>query len=181
MVHRPSGSDPSDRSLAAYLVMAGEPEPEPEDADLLDFLRSRLPAYMVPPGFARIAAMPLTPNGKLDRAALLALGGPEPVRPAFVTPRTPVEQRIAEIWSEVLGHEPVGIHDNFFELGGHSLLMTRVASRLRAAFAIDLPLRILLEAPTVARSAEQVETVLWARQAAAPAGVAAAGEEEGEL
>ena len=103
--------------------------------------------------------MPLTPNGKVDRRALPA---PETRRgPAlseqYVLPRTPVEQHLVEIWCAVLGLDRVGVLDNFFELGGHSLLATQVVSRIRSAFAVELPLRALFEAPTVAELALRVE------------------------
>src|SRR5262249_2197680 len=103
-------------------------------------------------------ALPLTPNGKVDRRALPA---PESTRPQltqpYVAPRTPVEQQLAAIWELVLGVAQVGVHDNFFELGGHSLLATQVVSRLRTTFAVELPLRTLFEAPTVAALAQRVE------------------------
>src|SRR5262249_19086777 len=113
-------------------------------------LRARLPEYMVPSAFVVLDALPLSPNGKLDRRALPA---PDRARPeldeAYVAPRTPVEQRLADLWAEVLGVERVGVQDNFFELGGHSLLATQVISRMRKSLEVELPLRALFEAPTV--------------------------------
>src|ERR1700687_350744 len=102
-------------------------------------------------------ALPLTPNGKVDRRAL-----PPPERQRadgaaeFVAPRTPVEELVAGVWSEVLGGEPIGIHDRFFDLGGHSLLATQVVSRVRQACGVDLALRALFEAPTLAAFAARV-------------------------
>jgi len=102
-----------------------------------------------------LGAMPLTPNGKVDRAAL-----PEPAPDAarvHVPPSTVTEQLIASSFSEVLGVPGVGVDDDFFDLGGHSLLATRLVARLRAEFATDLPLRTLFERPTVAALAEVLE------------------------
>ena len=139
-----------ERRLVAYT--AG---PAPAD-DLRAALRERLPDYMVPAAFVTLDALPLTPNGKVDRKAL-----PEPERQsapeAYQAPRTPVEEVVAGIWAELLGRERVGADDHFFALGGHSLLAARVTSRLRRAFGVELPVRDLFEAPTVAGLAARVE------------------------
>ena len=118
---------------------------------------------MVPSAFVFLDKLPLTPNGKVDRKALAA---PDQSRPeleeSYVTPRTPVEEVVASIWSEVLNLENVGIHDNFFDLGGHSLLATRVVSRIIVIFQIELPLRALFEMPTVASLSHHIEAIRWA-------------------
>src|SRR5262249_5418355 len=127
-------------------------------------LRAKLPEYMVPAAFVVLDALPLSPNGKVDRKALPA---PDHARPeleeTYVAPRTPVELALADLWAEVLGLERVGAQDNFFELGGHSLLATQVISRVRKALQVELPLRALFEAPTVAQLAGRIEEI---RQAA---------------
>jgi acyl carrier protein len=121
---------------------------------------------MVPRAFVLLPALPLTGNGKVDRRAL-----PAPDRSgfaaegAFVAPRTPVEEMLAGMWTEVLGVPRVGALDNFFDLGGHSLLATRVISRIREAFAIEVPLRRLFEAPTVEALAIAVLEALAERAA----------------
>jgi acyl carrier protein len=102
---------------------------------------------MVPSAFVFMDAVPLTPNGKIDRSKLPMPESSQ--RSKFVAPRTPVEQNIAEIWAKVLRVDRVGIDDNFFDLGGHSLLATQVISRMRGVFNYDIPLRSLFEAPTV--------------------------------
>ncbi len=125
---------------------------------LRSFLRESLPEYMVPSGLVALPAIPLTANGKVDRASLPALeGGRLGLHAAFAAPRSPVEEVLASLWSQLLGVEKVGIHDSFFELGGHSLLATQVASRIRATFHIELPLRAVFEHFTVAGLAEQIE------------------------
>src|SRR6185295_9641627 len=149
---------PGDRRLVAYFVSAPA---APGVAELRDFLVERLPAHMIPAAFVALAALPLSPNGKVDRKAL-----PEPdwisslPQRQRVPPRTPLERGLAAIWAEVLGVEEVGAHDNFFELGGHSLLATRISSRVRDAFGVELPLRTLFESPTVAGVAAWVEQAL---------------------
>jgi len=126
--------------------------------DVRRSLKEKLPEYMLPSAFVLLDALPLSPNGKVDRRALPA---PDQVRPeleeAFVSPRTPVEEEVASVWAQVLGVERVGVHDNFFELGGHSLLASQVISRLQQAFQVELPLRSLFESPTVAGLSEAIE------------------------
>jgi FkbM family methyltransferase len=126
--------------------------------ELKTFVARKLPEYMVPSAFVFLDFFPLTPNGKVDRHALPA---PEQIRfeleTSYVAPHNPVEEILARIWAEVLKLEKVGIHDNFFDLGGHSLLATQVMSRVREALRMDLALRVLFEAPTVAELALRVE------------------------
>ena len=146
---------PAGRRLVAYLVGgAGEPPgagEAPSASHLRSFLLRELPEHMVPSAFVWLAAMPLLPSGKVDRRALPPPGQERPeLKPAFVAPRTPLEAQLSEIWQEVLRVERVGMEDNFFDLGGHSLLATQVASRVRDRFAVEIPLRRLFEAPTVA-------------------------------
>ncbi len=134
--------------LVAYVVPEGR-ERLPGGRELRQFLRDRLPEYMVPSAFVALVSLPLTPNAKIDRAALPAPGsaGRED---DYVAPRTPTEEALADLWGEVLRLERVGAADNFFALGGHSLLATQIVSRVRDVFGVDLPLRALFEAPTVA-------------------------------
>ncbi len=154
---------PGERRLVAYVL--AEREPLPTTTDLRSFLKEKLPEHMVPALFVLLDALPLMPNGKVDRRALPA---PDRTRPelgkAFVAPRTPTEEVLSEIWAQVLDIERVGIHDNFFDLGGHSLLATQVVSRIREAFQVELPLRRLFEVPTVAGLAESIEVAKNAGQ-----------------
>ncbi|HKH48756.1 MAG TPA: amino acid adenylation domain-containing protein, partial [Thermoanaerobaculia bacterium] len=147
--------------LVAYVASAGAPETR----ELRAHLKSRLPEHMVPSVFMVLEALPLTPNGKVDRKAL-----PEPERAVaeggFLTPRTPVEEMLAGVWCEVLGLERVGVGESFFELGGHSLLATQVMSRVRRLFGVELPLRDLFEAPTVAALAVRIEQARRAERGA---------------
>lgn len=118
---------------------------------LREHLRRRLPQYMVPASLVPLDRFPLTPNGKVDRSRL-----PQPASTSVaknVQPsreRTPTEERVARVWAEVLRVPDVGLQDNFFDLGGHSLMAMQVVTRLRQAFGIELPVRSLFEAPTVA-------------------------------
>ena len=153
----------TEKRLVAYVL--AEREPRPTTTDLRHFLQEKLPEYMVPAVFVPLDALPLMPNGKIDRRALRA---PDRLRPeldrAFVAPRTPTEALLAEIWAQLLDIERVGIHDNFFDLGGHSLLATQLVSRARETFQVEIPLRRLFEAPTVAGLAESIEAARQAGQ-----------------
>ena len=122
-------------------------------ADVAAFLRARLPGTMVPSAWVVLPALPLSPNGKVDRRLL-----PAPARAAAggigaVAPRTPAEETLAAIWREVLGLERIGVHDDFFELGGHSLLGVRAAFRISEAFGVEVPVAALFQAPTIAELA----------------------------
>jgi amino acid adenylation domain-containing protein len=135
--------------LLAYLV-GGQQQPAPGVSALREFLQEKLPEHMIPAAFIVLDAMPLTPNGKIDRRALPALDQSRPqLGKEFVAPRTPVERELANIWRELLGVEEVGIHDDFFELGGHSLLLTQLASWIRRDFQVEVPLRVLFDTPTI--------------------------------
>lgn len=142
--------------LAAYYVKSVQGTVTAND--LRSYLKDRLPDYMAPSAFAQLEALPLLPNGKLDRRALPALEiGQLELAGEYVAPRTPTEELLAGIWSRLLEVERVGAHDNFFELGGHSLMATRIASRIREAFKVELPLRAIFEQPTIAGLAECIE------------------------
>lgn len=134
-----------DRRLIAHYVGGSTPD------ELKEELRTRLPEYMVPSGLFKIAEMPLTPNGKIDRKRLPV---PESFQVPFESlsqaPETPVQELVANIWADLLKISRVGLYDNFFRLGGHSLLATRVISRLREIFQVEVPVRILLEHPVLA-------------------------------
>ncbi|HEX2092659.1 MAG TPA: amino acid adenylation domain-containing protein, partial [Longimicrobiaceae bacterium] len=144
---------PGEKRLVGYVVGA---DGGVSGGELREWLRGRLPEYMVPAGVVVLEAFPLTGNGKLDRRAL-----PMPevgdAGEVYVAPRTPVEEVLAGIWAEVLRVERVGVEGSFFDLGGHSLLATRVVARVRSALGVELPLRALFENPTIAGLAERIE------------------------
>ncbi|HEX8697017.1 MAG TPA: amino acid adenylation domain-containing protein, partial [Longimicrobium sp.] len=144
---------PGDRRLVAYCVAAGAGA----DAETLRaHLLARLPEYMVPAAYVALEAMPLTPNGKLDRGALPAPEGGAYARRGWEAPSGETEEALAALWSEVLGVERVGRHDHFFELGGHSLLASRLALRLRHDLEVDVGLRDIFERPVLAELAQRV-------------------------
>ncbi|WP_040695684.1 non-ribosomal peptide synthetase, partial [Nocardia vinacea] len=138
--------------LVAYVVPANGGTVDLDE--LRAHLSEQLPSYMVPAAIVVLDAMPLNPNGKLDRRAL-----PEPVFEAkeFRAPSTPIEEIVVDIFSDVLSHERIGIDDNFFDLGGNSLVATQVVARLGAALDTQVPVRLLFEAPTVAALAARME------------------------
>jgi amino acid adenylation domain-containing protein len=159
MAHAPAadrGQDSGGPRLVAYLVTA--PGEAPSVAELRRFLADRLPGYMVPSAFVPLTALPLSPSGKVNRAALAALApaGALDAGNAFVAPRTALEREVAAIWSEVLRCERVGVHDNFFVLGGHSLFATTLISRVRDTFEVEISLATFFKGATVADLAENI-------------------------
>ncbi|HEY2292550.1 MAG TPA: amino acid adenylation domain-containing protein, partial [Thermoanaerobaculia bacterium] len=143
------------KALIAYVVPR---EGEDLPADLREHLRAVLPEPMLPARLIPLAALPLTANGKLDRRALAREPLPEETAGEGLTPpRTPLEERLAAIWREVLGVERIGVHDDFLALGGHSLLAVRVLSRVQEALGIAVPMRDFFAAPTVAGLAARLE------------------------
>jgi amino acid adenylation domain-containing protein len=157
-----SREDSADKRLVAYVVSAAGEQPTP--TGLQNFLRERLPDYMVPAVFVRLQSLPLNASGKVDRAAL-----PEP-NPTnvlqddrLVLPRTQVESRVADILGTLLGVGRVGVNDNFFLLGGHSLLAGHVIARARDAFGVELTLRSLFDHPTVEGISAEIERLILAK------------------
>ena len=152
---------PGDKHLVAYIVP--NQKQAPATLNLRQFLKEKLPEYMVPSAYVMLESLPLTPNGKVDRRGLPAVDTLSfDIKEDYVAPRDRVEEALAEIWAKVLGKEQVGVHHNFFELGGHSLLATQLTSRIRDAFQIELSVRNLFESPTVASLARHIETMCWA-------------------
>ena len=143
-------------SLVAYY--ASETDAAPAVDELRTYLKQRLPEYLVPSKFVLMQQWPLTPQGKIDRRAL-----PEPEQEGTnseaVGPRTPVEEILAGIWSEVLRADHISINDDFFARGGHSLLVAQMVSRVRQALQVELPLRSVFESPTIAALADVIESL----------------------
>ncbi|MGH8056371.1 MAG: non-ribosomal peptide synthetase, partial [Candidatus Entotheonellia bacterium] len=143
------GEGPDDLRLVAYMV-AAEAWP-PTHSEVRRFLHGRLPDYMLPSAFMWVDALPRTAAGKVDRRALPAPGRARPrLATPMAAPRTSIEASLARMWAEVLGLEEIGIEDDFLELGGHSLSATQIVSRVWKTFQVELALRELLEASTVA-------------------------------
>lgn len=149
------------KRLIAYVVTKNSKSGDKMALQLRTELQQKLPDYMLPSAFVFMDALPLTSSGKVDRRSL-----PEPnrQRPAlkedFVSPRTQVEEQLSEIWSQVLGIEPVGIHDNFFDLGGNSLQTIQLIFKVRETFQAELPIASLFDAPTIAKFAEFVNAAI---------------------
>ncbi|MFE0177227.1 amino acid adenylation domain-containing protein, partial [Streptomyces sp. NPDC059002] len=160
--------DGVDKRLVAYVVPAGAPgSAAPDPRALRSALAGQLPDYMVPAAVVVVDALPITANGKLDRAALPApdFGAPAPGR----EPRTPLEAALCGLFADVLGVDRVGIDDSFFDLGGHSLTATRLAGRVRSALGLELEMRALFETPTVAALGAGLSRAERARPQLAPA------------
>ncbi|MGJ7609270.1 amino acid adenylation domain-containing protein [Variovorax sp. LT1R20] len=154
---------PGHRQLVGYVVAADGHDVD--TAALRRALAADLPDHMVPAAIVALDALPLTPNGKLDRKALPA---PDFTPQRTRAPRTPREEILAAFFAEVLGLAQVGIDDNFFELGGHSLLATRLVSRVRSALGVELAIRTLFEAPSVAQLAHRLGGARTARTTLQP-------------
>ena len=138
--------------LVAYIVPGGQTAPTV--TTLRGALADRLPSPMIPSAFVLLDALPMTPNGKIDRRALPEPGNARPaLDTAYAAPRTTMEREVAAIWAELLSLERVGIHDNFLDLGGHSLVAARVVTRVMDAFHTELPITALFAGPTVAEMA----------------------------
>ncbi|MEM7582119.1 MAG: amino acid adenylation domain-containing protein [Acidobacteriota bacterium] len=152
---------PGDTRLVAWLVCDGAAEPTA--VELRGFLLDRLPEFMIPAAYVPLPELPKLPNGKIDRRGL-----PDPdglsvrIGNTYVAPRNEEEEMLAEIWCEVLDVERVGVFDSFFELGGHSLLATQLTARIRSALGVEVPLRKLFEAPTIAEMALVIDEILLA-------------------
>ncbi len=173
---------PGAKLLVGYFVANNDNAAGEHISELRLFLKERLPDYMVPTQFVALDAMPLTPNGKVDRQALPK---PDNYRAAlianYVAPRNELESQIADIWVEVLELERVGIYDNFFELGGYSLLAIQIVSRLRQSLQIEILLPNLFELPTVADLATRISALRWAAQSQLSSQEVDEDYEEGEL
>ncbi|HET9526113.1 MAG TPA: phosphopantetheine-binding protein, partial [Pyrinomonadaceae bacterium] len=150
----------NEQRLVAYLVG----KQLPTASEWRTFLIQRLPEYMIPSLFVNLEALPLLPNGKVNRRALPIPDSSRPeLRRAFAAPENPTQARLVELWTNVLAVNQVGIHDDFFELGGDSILATRLVSRVRRTFGIELPLRELFWKPTVFELAAVIEELLIAQ------------------
>ncbi|MFB2837167.1 amino acid adenylation domain-containing protein, partial [Floridanema evergladense] len=147
--------NPGDKRLVAYLTT--ETGATLTIDELRQYLKAKLPEYMVPNAFVILETLPLTPNGKVDRRSLPTPDLQTEQKDKYQAPRTPIEEILAQEWAQILKLNTVGIYDNFFELGGHSLLATQLISRIRSHLQVELPLRSLFGAPTVAELAPIIQ------------------------
>jgi aspartate racemase len=149
-----------DKRLIAYFVSSVMDEAHA--GDLRDFMRNKLPEYMLPTAFVRLESLPLSPNGKIDRRALPVPETSEAAATSkYVPPRDELELKLSKIWEKVLPVRPIGVNDNFFDLGGHSLLAVRMFSLIEKSFERNLPLATLFQAPTISALAEVMRAESW--------------------
>jgi amino acid adenylation domain-containing protein len=144
---------PAEKRVVAYVVKNGAEKA----AAFGEFLKERLPDYMIPSAFVEMEQLPLTPNGKVDRKALPVPERAWTERKGYVGPRNGEEEILCGLFAEVLNRDRVGVHDDFFAIGGHSLLATRLVSRIRATLGVDVALRSVFESPTIAKLASQLQ------------------------
>jgi acyl-coenzyme A synthetase/AMP-(fatty) acid ligase/acyl carrier protein len=141
----------ANKRLVAYVTGEGI-----DKESVMLYLRSKLPEYMVPPVLMQVPAIPLTPNGKIDRRKL-----PAPditvTSSSYHAPRNAVESQLAEIWQELLGVERVGIHDNFFELGGNSLLVMRMDAYIKRLLQVSIPMQVLFQLSSINEMSKYLE------------------------
>jgi acyl carrier protein len=151
----PREDETGNKYLVAYVVT--NPGCEPAPKDLREFLRTFLPEYMVPAVFVRLEKLPLSSHGKVDRQALPCPDAENTLRDeVFTSPRTAIESQIGAILGGLLGIKDIGVNDNFFLLGGSSFLGIQVIARVREKFGVEVPLRTLFEAPTIADLSAQI-------------------------
>ncbi len=154
---------PGEKQLVAYLVLT--PGATVSATALREYLRQRLPDYMVPAVFVAIPSLPVTEQGKINRAALPAVNGNRLPDVAYMAPRTLVEEELVKILAPLLKVNRVGVNDNFFLLGGHSLMGTQVIARVSESFGVDLTLLKLFDHPTVAEMSTEIENLILAKVA----------------
>ncbi|HLG62249.1 MAG TPA: amino acid adenylation domain-containing protein [Ktedonosporobacter sp.] len=151
-----------DKRLVAYIVLT--PEAQVTVSSLREALLTHLPDYMVPATFVVLDMLPVTPNGKIDRAALPVPDETNMLRDGSISvPTTPTEERLAAIVAPLLGLQQIGVDENFFMLGGHSLLGTQIIMHVTTSFGVELPLRTLFEAPTVRELAAEIEQLIFVK------------------
>jgi acyl carrier protein len=156
-----SGANREEKRLIAYLVLARQSQSTANA--FREFLQQRLPDYMIPATFVRVDTLPLTSNGKVDRAALPAPNGNTLPEEAYIAPSGVVEQRLAELIAPLLHVERVGANDNFFLLGGHSLLGTQLLTRISETFGIELSLLTIFDHPTLSGMSSEIERLILAK------------------
>ncbi len=154
----------NNKYLCAYIAVVREQTV----AELREYLSKELPEYMIPTYFLQLDKLPLTANGKVDRKALPEPDGSITTGAEYVAASNEIEEKLASIWSEVLGIEKIGINDNFFELGGHSLKAMNVTSKIKKAIGIDIPLKELFTTPTIKQLSEYISNNEFGDQKATP-------------
>jgi aryl carrier-like protein len=148
------------KHLVAYVIKRTGAE-NPKASELEEYLKARLPEYMVPAAFVELEKWPLNHNGKIDRKNL-PQPGLDTSEKGYVGPRNPTEETLSRLWQEVLQRDRVGIRDNFFKIGGHSLRAAQVTARMRENFKVEIPLRQMFESPTISQLAEVIDQMVQA-------------------
>lgn len=145
--------DDSSKFICAYVVL----NDKLTSLELRNYLKMKLPEYMIPSYFIELEKIPLTPNGKVDRKALPNYKKSINVKTQYIPPQNEIEEKVSNIWKDILSLDEISIHDNFFELGGDSLKVTKIVDRVYKEFNVKIPLRNLFDDPTVAKLAELIQ------------------------